>query len=151
MGIQKYMCVFVLLITVLNKAILTLTVIQAQNFASSKYTKYTQISHTNKALIPPQTLVWGEREVLGHLSETSRCPGVLTEQQPRAAFQSSRSEPGSAMGCGKAQSPPSGHSRSIFAHTAQLDSSGDRGLLCEHRSALQRAFLGLTYVYLTFK
>lgn len=67
--------VFILLITVHNKAILTVTIIQAQNFASSrKYTLFVQISHTNKALIPPQILVWGQREVLGHLSETSILP-----------------------------------------------------------------------------
>lgn len=106
--IQKYIQVFILLITVHNKAILTVTIIQAQNFASSrKYTLFVQISHTNKALIPPQILVWGQREVLGYLSETSICPGALTEQQFGVAFQSSRCEPGSAESCMKVQSPPS--------------------------------------------
>lgn len=145
--LQKYIQIFILLITVHNKAILTVTVIQVQNFgSSSKHTLFVWISHTNKALILPRILVWGEREVLGHLSETSRCPGAPTEQQFGAAFQSSQSEQGSALCCLKAQSPPPGHSRSIFAHTAHLDISGDRGNLL-----VPRAFLGLTDVYLTFK
>lgn len=59
------MQVFILLITVDNKAILTVTVVQVQNFASStKYRQFVQISHTNKALIAPQILGWGKRGYL---------------------------------------------------------------------------------------
>lgn len=94
---QKYMQVSILLITVLNKAILTVMVIQDQSFASySDYRQFVQISHANKALIPPQILGWGERGYLAIFLRLTDAQDV-TDHQFGVASQRGQSEQGPAV------------------------------------------------------
>lgn len=131
--IQKSIQVFILLTTVHNKAILTLTVIQVQYL----FHLVSTYLFVNKALVPPPVLLWHRGRCL------AICQSLADAQEPSESSNlewPAEQSVWPALCCVQIQLPPPGHSRSIFAHPAQLDTSADRNLL------LQRAFLGLTCV-----